>query len=398
MDTLSIIPAIVAIMLAVLSGYCIARWGSAPPDHGGTSSLDGLRGYLAFFVFIHHASYWRFYLLNGHWVASESHVYTHMGKSSVALFFMLTAFLFFNKVLDSADRPIDWSRLYLSRFMRITPLYLFAVAVMCIIVATLSQGQQNSSFRTNMAALIHWLAFTALRMPDLNGIRDTYLITAGVTWSLPYEWGFYFLLPLLAALTRRTVPLSYIVFSLLALLFIVANALHSHYFPFPYLYFLGGLIASLLYRQSWFKHWAGTPVASVIAVLCVVATVIYSHFPDQVISIVLLTITFSIISSGNTLFGALTTPSSRVLGDMAYSIYLLHGILLYISFNLWMGPERARELAPSAHWLLVWALTPLLIALCYLTHRFIETPGINQTHEIYRRIKQARCPVRKARN
>jgi peptidoglycan/LPS O-acetylase OafA/YrhL len=66
--------------------------------HDRYASLDGLRGYCAFFVFLHHASIWYSYLHTNSWAAPPSHFYNHLGQSGVAIFFMITGFLFFFEI------------------------------------------------------------------------------------------------------------------------------------------------------------------------------------------------------------------------------------------------------------------------------------------------------------
>ena len=85
-------------------------------------------GVMALAVFVSHSSIWYFYLRTGTWDVPPSNVYTQLGQGSVTLFFMITGFLFWSKLLDGRQQPIDWSRLYLSRALRLGPLYLVAVA------------------------------------------------------------------------------------------------------------------------------------------------------------------------------------------------------------------------------------------------------------------------------
>jgi peptidoglycan/LPS O-acetylase OafA/YrhL len=79
------------------------------------------------------------------------------------------------------------------------------------------------------------------------------------------------------------------------------------------------------------------------------------------------------------LFGALTNRASRTLGEFAYSIYLLHCILLYAVFNFVIGRSAAMALSPAAHWLLIVAVVPILIVVCLLTFRLIERPAMQST-------------------
>lgn len=69
-------------------------------EKGRNDSIDGLRGYLAFFVFLHHSLVWYFYIKTGSWNVLDSHFYNHLGQTSVVFFFMITGFLFYAKLLN----------------------------------------------------------------------------------------------------------------------------------------------------------------------------------------------------------------------------------------------------------------------------------------------------------
>lgn len=127
-----------ALVLALGVAGALVRWQGAPASGGRNVSIDGLRGFLAFFVFLHHGSIWYVYVRQQEWVSPASNLYRHLGDTSVALFFMITAFLFTTKVLDSQSRPVDWARLYISRVMRLFPLYAVAVAILFVMVAVLT--------------------------------------------------------------------------------------------------------------------------------------------------------------------------------------------------------------------------------------------------------------------
>lgn len=94
-------------------------------------TIDGLRGFLAFFVFLHHGAIWHGYLRTGLWQLPASPLFTHFGQASVALFFMITSFLFWTRLLTSAPGRIDWLQLYSSRVLRLVPLYASACLRSC---------------------------------------------------------------------------------------------------------------------------------------------------------------------------------------------------------------------------------------------------------------------------
>ena len=81
-------------------------------------------------------------------------------------------------------------------------------------------------------------------------------------------------------------------------------------------------------------------------------------------------------TAGNTLLGILVNPVFRTFGEMAYSIYLLHGMLLFVTFNFIIGLNKIVACSPLMHWLTVLAITPALILASYSTLILIERPGM----------------------
>lgn len=66
MSTLSVLPVFVILALSLCSLWVIDRLLPLHLSHSQRiSSIDGLRGYLAFGVFMHHSCIWYFYLRTG---------------------------------------------------------------------------------------------------------------------------------------------------------------------------------------------------------------------------------------------------------------------------------------------------------------------------------------------
>jgi peptidoglycan/LPS O-acetylase OafA/YrhL len=120
---------------AFLLFFLLRRWIRFELVVGHAPIIDGLRGFLAFGVFVHHASIWYYFLQHGSWVVPESRLYTHLGQSTVTVFFMITGFLFYGKVLESKKNNIDWLRLYVSRCLRILPLFLLVMLSGALVIA-----------------------------------------------------------------------------------------------------------------------------------------------------------------------------------------------------------------------------------------------------------------------
>ena len=336
--------------------WFIHRWLRIEPVAGHAPEIDGLRGLLAFGVFVHHASIWYFFLKTGQWVAPESRLYAHLGQTTVSLFFMITGFLFFGKLLDGRSTPIDWLRLYVSRSLRILPLYLLVMLVGAAVIVFIRHSG--------------WVAPLEQPWSEKSLVS---LFTAGVTWTLAYECQFYFALPLLGLLFGR-VPLPWLFFSAVVLYFLdVAQALDIHA-----LTFLGGALAVALAHWAWWQKLACSAGGSLLALLSLVVTVMgfdtaYAWWPQA-----WLTLSFCLIANGAGLWGLLKTALSRVFGEITYSIYLLHGPLLFVFFRLVLDFETAAQLTPLTYWLTIAALVPVLLVISTLSFRCVEKPAMRK--------------------
>lgn len=359
--------------VALVTTWLLGRLAGPPPLANRFASIDGLRGYLAFAVFIHHAAIWFQYLRDDQWVVPRSHLYTHLGQSGVAMFFMITAFLFTSKLVGPAARPIDWQGFFVSRVMRLTPLYLFAMLVLAVIVACSTGFALQVTTVRLLQDFAIWLGFSVLGEPDLNGLVGTRHVLAGVTWSLPFEWFFYCGLLVVAVLTRHRPSMGYVSFGIVACTLFLLQG-RDNWMAY-YAFLIGALVAFPAQSASLRKTLSGT-VAGLAAIAFSVLAVVLTPSPSSRLGLLLIGISFLIIASGNTLFGVLASTVSRRLGEISYSLYLLHGVFLYVAFRFLIDEEVARQLSPAQHWLVAMACTPLLIAACFMTFRWIEAPGM----------------------
>jgi peptidoglycan/LPS O-acetylase OafA/YrhL len=220
--------------------------------------------------------------------------------------------------------------------------------------------------------VVHWLAFTVFDMPAIN--RSATLIIGGQAWSLPYEWWFYLALPLMAVVVgRRDQSRGLVLASTVAAGIAALWITNRNGWPNAAM-FLGGWLAAAAMRNASARRAAVRWWWGVIA-LGVLAYIVRTPVAFDYRSVMLLSIPFLIIAGGNTLFGVLTSAPLRVLGEMSYSLYLLHGIGLYLAFSF-VGPTATARLTPTEHWLVVFAATPVIVSLCRLTYRTVEAPAM----------------------
>ncbi|WP_395680629.1 acyltransferase family protein [Inquilinus sp.] len=354
-----------------------------------TPTLDGLRGFLALSVFAHHLIITHGYIGTGVWTLPPSGVYILLGQVGVVIFFMITGFLFWGKLLDSRGRP-DWAALYLGRVFRIGPMYLLAVGVMLAIVAWRTGFALREPAWTVTAAALHWLALGLDPLqPDVNGYRGTGLILAGVTWTIFVEWLFYASLRPMARFARGQRPLRFAGGGLLLCLLALAiaslsTAPGSITEPTPALLaamlatvigaFFAGMVAACLVRRPArprIPAWAG----SAIALACLGTVFLAFDTMLGPVQILLVSVFFGLVCDGATLFGLLSTRPARRMSTMSYSLYLMQGLALTLVF----GVPQIRDFAmagPARFWLAGGLCALLLLAASAVTYRLVEAPGI----------------------
>lgn len=353
---------------------------------GRQTAIDGLRGYLAFGVFVHHLAIYYPYLETGIFELPDSNFYSQLGRASVALFFMITGFLFWSRVLGTRG-TLDWQRFLLGRLFRIYPLYLFALACVLIITFTASNGQLRVPLDELAISITRWLIF---QRPDINGYQATGDLIANVSWTLSYELFFYLTLPCWTAVFIRrggwlklAVSLIYI-YALYKLMGASSVLKHA-----VLLSFLGGVAAAYWVRNDRCRSWAQGARAAILGLAMLTAVMLGWHNSFAPIPLVLLTLFFCIVASGNTLFGALSMPSVRWLGEISYSTYLLHGLVLWLGL-VFLPPLLAVDPRSPVYWAGFTVMgSVLVIVLSSASYMLIERRGVDAGRRVSARLVKA---------
>ncbi|AXJ02920.1 acyltransferase [Pseudomonas fluorescens] len=357
-------------------------------QHSGESryaSIDGLRGYLAFGVFVHHSVITWIFLRTGVIEFPPSNFYSMLGQGSVALFFMITGFLFWSRLL-AQGRQHDWLAFGVSRVFRLYPLYLPLMLAVFVTVFYLQGWQLKEPVSQLLKQGLLWLTFDR---PDVNQYPQTGMLISNVTWTLAYEVFFYLALPLAALVFVYRGNWLQVVLCLIGIYTLYQlvgweHSLKKHFLAS----FLGGIAAAYWVRRPQLVAWSRTTLASVIAVAALALAFTVFNRAFKTAPLLLLSLFFVIVASGNNLFGALKPRSIRWLGEISYSTYLLHG------FVLWLMVQRLPlllHLDARETWVylpLIAACTCLLILISSATFLYIEQPGMNAGKKVVRWIRQ----------
>jgi peptidoglycan/LPS O-acetylase OafA/YrhL len=350
-------------------------------------ALDGLRGFLSINVLFHHATFTYFYFQqDGYWkLPMSAHFHFAIGAEAVTMFFMMTAFLAWSRIIE---RPkFDVLTFYLKRLIRIFPAYWVSLILVLLVVIVSSKfSLQSPSAMHIVRSLDDWitaqigtlpLIFGRQAFPNINEF-PAWMVNAGVAWTLAYDLNFYLLLPILANFVRLDWFIG---------LAIGVVALHRHFdieqTSIMIKFLLGMGLAYVFQRYRWEKYLTH-PITSIVIVLALVLGWMMPIPPS--LQLACMVFAFVGILYGNSLFGLLMNQAARYLGAISYSIYLLHGIILFMTFhslNYWIP---VKTLPPIGFWAITAACTILTIIVAGLSYQYVEYPIIQ------RRFFSARLP------
>lgn len=361
--------------------------GNLEQLEGRATTIDGLRGYLALGVFIHHAAIaWHFHQ-SGQIGMPPERFFAQIGQVGVALFFMITGFLFWDRLLKQG-RSHDWRSFAISRVFRLYPLYLPLLAAVTVTVFYLSHWTLRETPAQLLKHLAQWLVFVR---PDINQFAGTGNLISNVTWTLAYEVYFYLALPLLGMIFLYRGSWAKTIACLLGLYLLAQIIGWEHSLKKKYLLsFAGGIAAAYWVRRPALVAWGRSRVAAIVAVLLLMVVMTLLRKTFAVVPLLLLSLFFCVVVSGNDLFGALRLRSARWLGEISYSTYLLHGFVLWwLAYHYY--PQMGFALDdPLPFIALIGLCTLLLVLLSSLTFVVFEKPGIAMGKQLASRLQLKR--------
>ncbi len=370
---------VIICLIASLTAYIIQKIAKpSPTTTSRNATIDGMRGLLALGVFIHHSNLWNQFLTDGLWEKSRSNIYNQFGNIRVAMFFMITSFLFISKLLRDKEGVFNFQYFLISRIYRLMPMYYFSLALIVILILFVTKWQLNTSIFEQLQSIAYWGTFAAFKHPLINNYPLTNLCT-GALWTMAYEWLFYFSMPLIALfIFKKTKP----VYILMAVVFILLF-LRFHTFVVYYVYeFIGGGLIAFLIHKTNLKINLNTKLkeitGSILLIGCLLLFLRYDN-ARNIKCIFLLTVVFGLVATGTSLFGLFNIKQLHFIGKMSYSIYLLHSVMLFAIFYYGVGFEQSKTLSSTSFCIIIFCLTPILMTISYLTYRFIEKPFMDKS-------------------
>jgi peptidoglycan/LPS O-acetylase OafA/YrhL len=376
------------VMLAIFILACtpLLKWADLPLTNAPArvQTVDGLRGFLALGVFFHHTSIYHQYLLSGQWVLPPARFYVNLGQVGVTMFFMITGYLFWTQMLKVEGKP-NLLKLFVGRAFRIIPLYLFLAITVLVTAGVMTDWTLRSPPLKFLKELIKWLSGGLVLGTDINGFKGG-IVSAGVTWSLQYEWLFYASLIGTSLLARRRVLGLIFPAAALIALAILLVVIPNRILVFCLMFLVGMTTASAKQIISVDTLKIPQWVQSAAVISCLSIALFGFDNTYNVPSVLILGIAFFLIVSGTTVFGLLTTRPAKRLGDISYGIYLLQGPVLFLIFKVPFAQTLATK-SPLGHWLIVMIAGVILILFATAIHGLIERPGVKAGHMAWNRLE-----------
>jgi peptidoglycan/LPS O-acetylase OafA/YrhL len=322
-------------------------------------TLDGLRGILALSVVVHHGVLTQVLANHREWDSVASNLANQLGSCAVALFFMISAYLFCGGLIRNQG-ALNTVRLMEGRVMRILPLYAACVAMMLLFVAIETRFTLRVPPQELLNQVLRWLTFGFTRRGPVNGLQDSASLL-GQVWTLKFEWMLYLLLPILAWAYRKARSPVAMYAGLILCCFIWPS----------FAFFIAGAAGSQLVRINGPRARVAWQVAGLAGLLIVLFGL---HWSSDWRAALLLTPFFVAVLQAAPLFTPLATRPLRFLGEISYSVYLIHGFIIWAVSRWIVGLSAYAALGPTGLWTAITGAALATVVIAAFTFRFIERP------------------------
>jgi peptidoglycan/LPS O-acetylase OafA/YrhL len=368
------------------------------PKAGFSDSLGSLRGIAALAVVIYHSlkvfqvgSYDDPYIISLSWgdgwlFLSQMQLILFNGRSAVTLFFVLSgAVLTISLLRGEKFGKLELVAYYVRRGFRLYPLLVFVtLSAAALHIFYFTPGEQS--------AMTNW---AARRYQHSPGVWEVFTNTIGYRHTLnPPSWTIYIevvasiLFPLffLSVMSQRSTVIMGTV--LLAILFLPSHPFLQQAGRFMICFFIGALIP--IYGEPaarLFLSWA--PLARTITTLGVASLLlsfnqIYQPAieanPVRILVETCCAAFIVCIAYYGTPLKFLRSRTCQYLGEISYSVYLIHFGILFILAHL-IAPVAGAQMEPISalcmNALLAVATIAVTLPIASVTHYMIEKPFQN---------------------
>ena len=350
--------------------------------------VDGLRGLLAFGVMTFHYFGIKHLIFSGELLFNRtSKITALLGVWTVPIFFAITAYLFSQRLLrmESHQGRII-SKFLLGRVFRLIPTSLVACVLFLLANLVVYTDLQDSNLLLHNWKILLNAALSSIRHPasgpDSNLLPVwAWSIAGGPQWTLHFEWIFYLSLAALSLLTMK--KQSVLIPATIFILLIAGIEGTRDFFKnwdFMTWAFVPGLMLGLTSKYWKNNRYLSHPFVATVAILAVLVSAFFNKLKVKIPANTLFLAAILCNNSATRLLESKLLPS---LGETTYTVYLLHGLVQFVTLKWFITIPIARSM-PEWLWWLTCALQVIVIVIvARLSFEHIEKPGIEAGKRFY---------------
>jgi peptidoglycan/LPS O-acetylase OafA/YrhL len=378
--------------------------------HSELSFIDGIRGLLALWVLLGHAT-----------VYSGSTLYHYFnGAPAVDIFMLLSGLLMgWNSLkrqeVEPIEKPRTWLYFYIRRFFRIAPLFYLCFVIAFVFANSYSEmghaiqaaiappwsGQPIYLHQKEAPTAINFI----LHLFFLFGFHPEYAANNALPdWSIGLEMQFYLAFPFMMMFLRRFSLVRFV--SVSTVLYIAALLLIGVYitakpkllgsYPQPSMFLLkiNCFVVGMLIAHAFSAAKEVNYVALLLALmLCFIKQNLqFSVGTCLIVFLLLYNFTDNPLGGARRLTGVINgLLSGRFfswMGRISYSVYLIHTLLMIPIACFLLKYKVYLSLPPALRFCVLSVLIlPLVYTLSHVLERYIERPGIGLGRVLIQRLK-----------
>lgn len=326
-------------------------------------TIDGLRGIAALMVCIFHLVCFRKVYISDELLI---HKICRLGNFGVDIFFVISGIVIPLSLINAQYTLKEWTKFMSKRIIRIEPPYLIAmfIAAFIIVARAYLLGQDWTSIISPTRILLH-IGYLIPLFPQYTWISDVY-------WTLCAEFQFYLFLSVTIFFLVSSEKIKRYVFYVICLSLPVLTLLFADTLGFPRLIplekspFIAGWLSLFLLGMiyvSWKTHKINTWEYAIVTLMASIVTITCLGYLPFLFGISTIVVVY--------FFPHINTKVSRFLGNISYSLYLLHlpigtPIVDFLSHRL---------IQPYQKVIAILLAVGILLVLSYLFYLLVEKPS-----------------------
>ena len=347
-------------------------------------ALTPLRGLAALWVVLYH--YCVIYLSN----LPRGKVFPVLGGGYLAvdLFFLLSGFVMTHVYRDTLARdPKAHARQFFSaRIARLYPLHLFVLGLFVAAALAFAAVRSIAAGDFSVMPLAGARSLTALaaNLFLLQGFSAETLSWNYPTWSITFEVVGYVLFPLALPLIVRTSGrgkrrLAVVLVAMLAGLAWLTGGNFNQWSGAGALArclpeFILGMLLYSAYQQDRLRALLGRDRV-IVACALLILVLLAVNAPAPAIIVLFPILMLAAVSNTGVFAKLINRPALIRLGEISYSLYLVHGFVQYLASRLYFHPDVRAALSPPQSLALALFMAGVSLLFANLTYDAVEESG-----------------------